>query len=243
MLATRSAEAGSASAASMLAIGGVAWVDMWKGELCGLATLVDRGTLGLVDFGEAATRKVLNFFLNFFGKLYPNHEKSIRPISIIMSNTQDTQKTLEVKIRPYSNQNNQERPDQRGISRVHMCKEALMELGLQSGQACYLCKKDEPSDKRREAVAWLTAEKNLSKKVVQMSKTFQEVCGFKLADDLIIGAAGNVNIAGSIVLTDITTTEGGEPVPELSKEDKPHWEWYLRENLGRSYFSPFSYFL
>ena len=36
MLATRSAEAGSASAASMLAIGGVAWVDVWKGEMCGL---------------------------------------------------------------------------------------------------------------------------------------------------------------------------------------------------------------
>jgi AAA family ATPase len=150
-----------------------------------------------------------------------------------MSNTQDIQKTLEVKIRPYSSQNNQERPDQRGVSRVHMCKEALMELGLQSGQACYLWKKDESSDTRRESVAWLTAEKNLSKKVVQMSKTFQEVCGYKLADDLIIGAAGNVNIAESIVLSDVTITEGAEPVPELESEDKPHWEWYLRENLGK----------
>jgi AAA family ATPase len=149
-----------------------------------------------------------------------------------MSNTQSTEKTLEVKIRPYSNQNNQERPDQKGVSRVHMCKEALMDLGLQPGQAIYLWKRDERSDTRREAVAWLTAEKNLSKKVVQISKTFQEVCGFKLADDLIIGAAGNVNTAESILLRDIT--EGSEPVPELGSEDKPHWEWYLRENLGRS---------
>jgi AAA family ATPase len=70
--------------------------------------------------------------------------------------------------------------------------------------------------------------------VVQMSKTFQEVCGFKLADDLVIGAAGNVNIAESIILRDVT--EGSEPVPELEKEDKPHWEWYLRENLGRFCF-------
>jgi AAA family ATPase len=149
-----------------------------------------------------------------------------------MSNTQDMQKTLEVKIRPYSNQNNQERPDQKGISRVHMCKEALMDLGLQPGQAISLWKKDESTSLRRDAVAWLTAEKNLSKKVVQMSKTFQEVCGFKLADDLVIGAAGNVTVAESITLRDIT--EGSGPVSELGSEDKPHWEWYLRENLGRS---------
>jgi AAA family ATPase len=145
---------------------------------------------------------------------------------------QDTQKTLEVKIRPYSNQNNQERPDQKGISRVHMSKEALMDLGLQSGQAVYLWKKDEISDAKREAIAWLTAEKNLNKKVVQMSKTFQEVCGFKLADDLVIGAAGDINIAELIILKDVS--EGAETVPELTKEDKPYWEWYMRENLGRS---------
>lgn len=40
-----------------------------------------------------------------------------------------TQKTLEVKIRPYSGQN-QERPDQKGISRVHLCKEALLDLSM-----------------------------------------------------------------------------------------------------------------
>ena len=109
-----------------------------------------------------------------------------------------------------------------------------MDLGLQPGQAISLWKKDEATSLRRDAVAWLTAEKNLSKKVVQMSKTFQEVCGFKLADDLVIGATGNVSIAESIALRDVT--EGSEPVPELGSEDKPHWEWYLRENLGRSFY-------
>ena len=173
-------------------------------------------------------------FLSSFKKLYTNHAKSITAISTIMSNTQDIQKTLEVKIRPYSSPNNQERPDQKGVSRVHMCKEALMDLGLHSGQACYLWKKDESLDTRKEAVAWLTAEKNLSKKVVQISKTFQEVCGYKLADDLVIGPAGSVNIADSIILRDVT--EGLEPVTELGSDDKPHWEWYLRENLGGSIF-------
>lgn len=184
-------------------------------------------------FGEAGNS--LERFLNFPLKSYKDHAKSIAALSTIMSNTQDMQKTLEVKIRPYSNQNNQERPDQKGVSRVHMCKEALMDLGLQPGQAICLWRKDESTGTRREAVAWLTAEKNLSKKVVQMSKTFQEVCGFKLADDLVIGAAGNVNVAESIILRDVT--DGTEPVPELKSEDRLHWEWYLRENLGRSSFS------
>lgn len=39
------------------------------------------------------------------------------------------QKTLEVKIRPYSGQN-QERPDQKGISRVHLSREALLDLSM-----------------------------------------------------------------------------------------------------------------
>lgn len=185
----------------------------------------------MVDFwrGWKFCRKILNFS----PKVYKDHAKPITAFSAIMSSTQDMQKTLEVKIRPYSNQNSQERPDQKGVSRVHMCKEALMDLGLQPGQAIYLWRKDESVDIRREGIAWLTAEKNLSKKVVQMSKTFQDVCGFKLADDLVIGAAGNVNVAESIILRDVT--EGAEPVPQLESEDKPHWEWYLRENLGRFY--------
>ena len=110
-----------------------------------------------------------------------------------------------------------------------------MDLGLQPGQAIFLWKNDDGTSPRREAVAWLTAEKNLSKKVVQISKTFQEACGFRLADDLIIAPAGNVSVAGTVVLRDIT--EGSEPILELASEDKPHWEWYLRENLGRYFLS------
>ena len=149
-----------------------------------------------------------------------------------MSNIQDTQKILEVKIRPYSNQSNQERPDQKGVSRVHLCKEALLDLKLESGQPCYLWKTGESSDQRREAIAWLTAEKSLSKKVVQMSKTFQEACGVKLGDDLNICAAGTLGTAEVVVMRDITNLEL-ENVPELGDQDRPHWEWYLRESLGR----------
>lgn len=149
-----------------------------------------------------------------------------------MSNPPDTQKTLEVKIRPYSGPNNQERPDQKGVSRVHMCKEALMDLRIEAGQPIYLCKDGQNQEERREAIAWPTAEKALSKKVVQMSKTFQEVCGYKLGDDLKISAAGPLREAESIVLRDLTAEEPSI-VPELGDEDKSHWVWFLRESLGR----------
>jgi hypothetical protein len=148
---------------------------------------------------------------------------------------QDTQKTLEVKIRPYSNQNNQERPDQKGASRVHLCREALLDLKLESGQVCYILKLNESESERREAVAWLTAEKSLSKKVVQMSKSFQEACGFKLGDDVKISTGGSMEVAASIVLRDITVQEP-DTAPELRDQDRLHWEWFLRESLGRSLF-------
>lgn len=154
-----------------------------------------------------------------------------------MSNTpKDTQKTLEVKIRPYSNQNNQERPDQKGASRVHLCREALLDLKLESGQICYLRKTAESENEPREAIAWLTAEKSLSKKVVQMSKSFQEACGFKLGDDVEISAGGAAPVATSIVLRDITVQEL-EAIPKLREQDKPHWEWFLRESLSKYLFS------
>jgi AAA family ATPase len=153
-----------------------------------------------------------------------------------MSNTfQDTQKTLEAKIRPYPNQKNQESPNQKGASRAILCREALLDLKLESGQVCYITKVNDPDSERREAVAWLTEEKSLSKKVVQMSKAFQEACGYKLGDDVKISAGGAMDIATSIVLRDITAQELG-PTPELG-EDKPYWEWYLRREILRRYFS------
>lgn len=151
-----------------------------------------------------------------------------------MSNIQETQKTLEVKIRPYSNQTNQERPDQKGVSRVHLCRDALLDLKLDSGRPCYLWKTTETEDQRKEAIAWLTTEKYLSKKVIQISKTFQELCGFKLGDDLNIKATGSPYVAPaeSIILRDITAQEL-DATPELGDQDRPHWEWFLRESLCR----------
>lgn len=68
-----------------------------------------------------------------------------------------------------------------------------------------------------------------------MSKTFQEACGFKLGDDLCISAAGQLSVVENVVLRDVTANEEG--TPELGEADRPHWEWFLRESLSRSFFS------
>lgn len=149
-----------------------------------------------------------------------------------MSN-QEMQKTLEVKIRPYSGQNNQERPDLKGVSRVHLSRDALLDLRIDSGQAIYLWKADQSQDQKREAVAWLTAEKSLSKKVVQISKSFQEAAGYKLGDDLLVAAAGNLKVATNVVLRDITESENAA---EMKDKDKAHWEWLLEQSLGKCVF-------
>lgn len=152
-----------------------------------------------------------------------------------MSGLPEPVKTMEVKIRPYASQNNQERPDQKGVARVHMSRDLLLDLRLDPGQSCYLWKADQDSSKRREAVAWLTSEKSLSKKVVQISKSFQEACGFKLGDDLHISAGGSLKPAENVILKEISPQEA-DKVSELTPEDLIHWEWYLREPLGRLFF-------
>jgi len=143
------------------------------------------------------------------------------------------ERTLEVKIRPYPNQS-QERPDQDGATRVMLSMNALLDLGLSSGQICYLWKNGETRDARREAIAWLSTEKNLNKKVAQISKAFQEVCGYKLGDDLII-APGNgeePKAAQNVSFKDVSVGVGD--IEELSEEDRPHWEWHLKKSLGLS---------
>lgn len=150
----------------------------------------------------------------------------------IMSGTVGSEGKIEARIRPYSGNNNQERLDQKGVSRVYLCKEVLTALKLDPGQVCYLSKIDEIGSpiQKREAIIWPTHEKNLSKRVVQVSKTFQEACGFKLGDNVLIEPAGTIHESENVVLKDVTTLIS-EDTPELEEHDKSHWEWYIRENL------------
>ena len=157
-----------------------------------------------------------------------------------MSAIQSTQKTLEVKIRPYTNPKIHDRADQKGASRVHLSREALHELRLDSGQRCYLWKVGEDESARKEAIVWLTPENSLSKKVIQISKAFQDASHFKLGDDLFICAVGNLDEAETIVLKEITipvvvqSREGREELPtssELASEKLPYWSFFLEDYL------------
>jgi len=139
-----------------------------------------------------------------------------------MSEANSAQKTLEVKIR---NIKGQERQDLKDLSRVFMSNEALVQLGLEAGQPCYLWKIDEAHSKRRGVIVWPKSE--LRGTAVQMFKTLQDVCGFKLEDRIGATSAGSLDTADCVVLRDVT------PIDGLSEEDLPHWEWYLKGKLSK----------
>jgi AAA family ATPase len=141
----------------------------------------------------------------------------------IMSDTQDTQKTLEVKIRSPPGK---ERPDQKDVSRVFLSIDALLDLGVESGMPIYLWKMDEPESRRYEAIAWLAPQK-MHKNIVQMYPPFREICRFRLEDRIGVAPAGDLQVASCVVLRDTTST----PMPE---KDKPHWEWYVAKKLERA---------
>jgi AAA family ATPase len=140
-----------------------------------------------------------------------------------MSEMQNGQKVLEVKIRSLPGQ---ERQDQKDVSRVFLSRETLFDLRLEVGQLCYLWKLDDIGVQRRQAIAWAATQK-LNKNVVQMFKTFQDACGFKLDDKIALAPAGDIQSAECVILRDNTG------IDELKERDLPHWEWYLGDKLGK----------
>jgi AAA family ATPase len=114
---------------------------------------------------------------------------------------------------------------------VYLSKEAIFDLRLEAGQPCFLWRAGEDEGQKREAIAWPTSEKSLGKKAAQMTRTFQEMCGFKLSDDLKISAAGPLQMLETIVLRDVTALDS---LSELTVEDKLVWDWPVRESLCKS---------
>jgi AAA family ATPase len=145
-----------------------------------------------------------------------------------MSNIQDA-KALEAKVRPW--QNPKERTDLKGVARVHLSSHALQELGLKPEQTCYFWKTGEVPESRRQGIAWYSHENSMRKNVVQMSKTFQDVCGLKLGDDLKIIASGSLEEARSIVVKDVTDME--DNIKEIAEVELPIWESYIADTLCR----------
>jgi AAA family ATPase len=139
-----------------------------------------------------------------------------------MSDTQSTQKTLEVKIRTLPTQ---ERQDQKDVSRVFLSKDALLDLRLEAGQPCYIWRLDGTGNRRHEALAWPSPQK-LNKNVVQMFRTFQDMCSFKLEDRIAVAPSQELQTATCVILRD-TSSNG-----PLSQRDRIPWEWYLEKKIG-----------
>jgi hypothetical protein len=145
-----------------------------------------------------------------------------------MSTPQNTQKTLEVKIRKYEKQ---EHPNQSGTARVYMSISAMLDLNIKdSGEVVYVWKKGENEDSRREVIAW--KDNNLKKAVVQVPKDFLAACGFKVEDDLIItSGGGDIKIADVVIVSKIDSEEMTSP------ENKDYWECVLRSPLCMYFYS------
>jgi hypothetical protein len=154
--------------------------------------------------------------------------KFYKASSNIMSDKQNTQKTLEVKIRTLPGQ---ERQDQKDVSRVFLSIDTLRDFPLRAGQPCYLWKIDDPQSQHREAVVYPSTQK-LNKNVLQMFKTFQEACGFKLDDRVAMASAEDFQTVSCVVLRDASS------ISALNEKERPHWEWYLSDKLGQLFLPP-----
>lgn len=140
-----------------------------------------------------------------------------------MSDIPNAQKALEVKIRTLPGQ---ERQDQKDLSRVFLSSDAMRDSRIEAGHPCYMWKIDDPGDQRREGLAWPSPQK-LNKNVAQMFKTFQETCGFKLEDRIAVAPAEGLQTVSCVVLRDTSSHAS------LNERDRPHWEWYMEDKLGR----------
>ncbi|OBT81062.1 hypothetical protein VE02_10260, partial [Pseudogymnoascus sp. 03VT05] len=140
-----------------------------------------------------------------------------------MADLQNAQRCAEVKIRTLPNV---ERSDRKDVSRVFLSMDTLLELRLEAGQPCSVWKVED-ADSRREAIAWPSAQK-INRNVMQMFKSFQDHCGFRLEDRIAVSPAGPLVTADFVVLRDVS---GGAA---LEEKDRAHWEWYLEDKLVRA---------
>lgn len=137
---------------------------------------------------------------------------------------------VEVKVRPIPNPATGEK-SLKGASRVYISKDNLYQLtgtALENGKPCILEKTTGDGQViRREAVLWSAAVK-LSTAVAQISKPFQDACGFKLEDKIrIVYTEGSIiPDAEEILLEDVTENQ-----PLISDEHLSHWDRTVKGHL------------
>lgn len=139
---------------------------------------------------------------------------------------------IEVKVRPIANADKSATDKSlKGTSRIYVSKENLYELtgtALENGKPCIVEKTlSDGKVVKREASIWV-APGNLSRAVAQMSKPFQDACGFTLEDRIRIVYTEGRTIcdAEEVILEDVT-----EKQEAISDEDRPFWEWTLQGHL------------
>lgn len=94
------------------------------------------------------------------------------------------------------------------MARVYLTKEALLELNIEIGGSCYLWKDADVQNTKQEAVAWNTAQKNVTKDEIQITKEFKAVCGFKDKDILKVSAGhGRLRVAEVVTVVEIVKQE------------------------------------
>lgn len=141
-------------------------------------------------------------------------------------------KFVQVRIRPVPSPSDKSGDKTlKGASRIYVNKENLLELtgtALENGKPCFVEKTlDDGKATTREASLWAAADPKVSRGVVQMSKPFQDACGFKLGDEVrVIYTDGQaVPEAEEVVFEDVTTGQ-----PEIKKEHLTFLEWNLKWN-------------
>ena len=127
-------------------------------------------------------------------------------------------------------------------SRLYLPQKEYIALtgGLDGGKPCLIetiSQDGNPGQSpiRREATLWISPDKNLSHKVVQMTAHFQEACGFHTYDLVKISLSGEtVADAESLTLRELQAPAADQEsvIPPVEDEEKGHWEWLSRIFLG-----------
>ena len=135
------------------------------------------------------------------------------------------------RVRPFSRS---ARTDYKDVFRVYLSRPALVSLKLEPGDPCCLLLDDgldKHSPATRPAIAWNAAETSIKDNVVQISKSLQELYGFKLEDRVSVRRVEE-GIADAVFV--VVREVGIEEAGALNDTDKPHWEWYLQWMLERA---------
>ncbi|OAX76909.1 hypothetical protein ACJ72_08798, partial [Emergomyces africanus] len=130
-------------------------------------------------------------------------------------------------VRPLSKQ---PRSDQKDSFRVFLSASSLLLVKVRAGD---LCRLESPGGSPKTAIAWSAAEK-IPDTVVQISKTVQDLYGFKLGEKISISKENELlDEVSAIRLEECTDANKISTLGPLLEADRGHWEWGLEYPLSK----------